>query len=88
MTTTLKIRQEAIREVLEKLYLKYNRRDLIKPDPLQFIYKYSSREDMEKVGIELTIEQCQGLKKNGVNRFHFFTLNRVSVMKEILEAIT
>jgi uncharacterized protein (TIGR02757 family) len=51
MTANLKIRQQAIRDVLEKLYLKYNRRELIKPDPLQFVYKYSDRADMEIVGL-------------------------------------
>jgi uncharacterized protein (TIGR02757 family) len=51
MKTTLKIRQQAIRDVLERLYLKYNRRDLIKPDPLQFVYKFSYRADMEIAGL-------------------------------------
>lgn len=36
-----------IKNVLEKLYGKYNRRSLIKPDPLQFVYRYSRRADME-----------------------------------------
>jgi uncharacterized protein (TIGR02757 family) len=39
-----------IKDVLERLYDKYNHRDLIKPDPLQFIYQYSSRADMEIAG--------------------------------------
>lgn len=51
MTAKLKIRQPAIRNVLEKLYRKYNRRELIKPDPLQFVYKYSSQADMEIAGL-------------------------------------
>jgi len=51
MTTTLKIRLPAIRDVLERLYHKYNRRELIKPDPLQFVYKYSNRADMEIAGL-------------------------------------
>ena len=36
-----------IRNVLEKLYKKYNRRELISPDPLQFVYNYSRPADME-----------------------------------------
>jgi len=36
-----------IRNVLEKLYKKYNRRELISPDPLQFVYHYSKPADME-----------------------------------------
>ncbi len=44
-------RHEKIKGVLEELYAKYNRRDLIKPDPLQFVYRYSHRGDMEIVGL-------------------------------------
>ena len=40
-----------IKDVLETLYVKYNHRNLIKPDPLQFVYKYSHTEDMEIVGL-------------------------------------
>jgi uncharacterized protein (TIGR02757 family) len=36
-----------IKEVLENLYDRYNHRSCIKPDPLQFVYRYSSRADME-----------------------------------------
>lgn len=36
-----------IKNVLDKLYDKYNHRRLIKPDPLQFVYKYSDPRDME-----------------------------------------
>jgi uncharacterized protein (TIGR02757 family) len=36
-----------LKDVLEKLYAKYNRRELIPPDPLQFVYRYSARGDME-----------------------------------------
>lgn len=38
-----------IRNVLEKLYGRYNHREFIKPDPLQFVYRYSSRGDREIV---------------------------------------
>jgi uncharacterized protein (TIGR02757 family) len=51
MIAKLKIRQPAIKNVLERLYRKYNRRELIKPDPLQFVYKYSRRVDMEITGL-------------------------------------
>ncbi len=40
-------RSAALKSVLEKLYRRYNRRDFIKPDPLQFVYEYSDRRDME-----------------------------------------
>jgi uncharacterized protein (TIGR02757 family) len=42
---------EKLKAVLEKLYDKYNRRELIKPDPLQFVYEYSKPTDMEIVGL-------------------------------------
>jgi uncharacterized protein (TIGR02757 family) len=51
MTAKLKIRQPAIKDVLERLYYKYSRRELIKPDPLQFVYKYSNQADKEIAGL-------------------------------------
>jgi len=39
-----------VKDVLERLYAKYNHHDLIKPDPLQFIYQYSRKADMEITG--------------------------------------
>ena len=40
-------RTAQIKDVLERLYEKYNRRELINPDPLQFVYRYSNQADME-----------------------------------------
>ncbi|UCF17891.1 MAG: TIGR02757 family protein [Phycisphaerales bacterium] len=37
--------------VLENLYAKYNHRHLVKPDPLQFLYRYSKRADVEIVAL-------------------------------------
>ena len=51
MTTKCNSKESAITNVLQKLYRKYNRRNLIKPDPLQFVYNYSSRADMEIAGL-------------------------------------
>jgi uncharacterized protein (TIGR02757 family) len=42
---------EKLRALFEGLYKKYNRKELIKPDPLQFIYRYSNPADMEIVGL-------------------------------------
>jgi len=39
-----------LRLVLKRLYHKYNRRSLIKPDPLQFVYNYTELADQEVVG--------------------------------------
>jgi len=38
------------RRALESLYDRYNRAGLIKPDPLQFVYRYSRPADMEIAG--------------------------------------
>ena len=40
-----------IRGVLERLYAKYNHRRLVKPDPLQFLYLYSTPQDVEVVAL-------------------------------------
>ncbi len=37
----------SLHDALEALYRRYNRRELIKPDPLQFVYRYSDPADME-----------------------------------------
>lgn len=42
--------QEGLKAVLDGLYDKYNRRELIRPDPLQFVYEYSNPADMEIAG--------------------------------------
>lgn len=36
---------------LEKLYRRYNRREFVSPDPLQFLYDYENGRDREIVGI-------------------------------------
>ncbi len=43
--------------------------------------------EMEKAGIDFTIKQCRDLIKNGAKRLHFFTLNKLEVIKTILSAI-
>ena len=42
---------EKLKALFEGLYKKYNRKELIKPDPLQFIYRYNNPADMEIVGL-------------------------------------
>lgn len=39
-----------LKAILEGLYAKYNHRECIKPDPLQFVYRYRERNDMEIAG--------------------------------------
>lgn len=40
-----------LKELLEQLYNKYNHRNLIAPDPLQFVYKFENPKDMEIAGL-------------------------------------
>ncbi|MDD5135586.1 MAG: DUF2400 family protein, partial [Phycisphaerae bacterium] len=39
-----------LHQILEKLYKKYNRKKFIPPDPLQFVYRYKTKADMEIAG--------------------------------------
>lgn len=45
------IPQHQLSELLEKIYLKYNRWEYIHPDPLEFLWRYNSTEDREIVGL-------------------------------------
>ena len=47
----LSIPPHQLRELLEKIYLKYNTREFIHPDPLEFLWRYNSTEDREIVGL-------------------------------------
>ena len=51
MTTLIHNKKQAIKGILDKLYKKYNHRNLIKPDPLQFVYNYSGNRNREIVGL-------------------------------------
>jgi uncharacterized protein (TIGR02757 family) len=42
---------DKLKALFEGLYEKYNRHSLIKPDPLQFVYRYTSPGDMEIAGL-------------------------------------
>ena len=61
-----------IEQVLERLYRKYNHRDLIKPDPLQFVYRYSVPSDMEIVALlaaSLAYGRVQQIQKSLTDLF-------------------
>ena len=63
----LKIPKVQIKNVLEKLYDKYNHRELIKPDPLQFVYHYSKPADKEIAAFlaaELAYGRVQQIQKS------------------------
>jgi uncharacterized protein (TIGR02757 family) len=50
-STAALAKPETLKALFEKLYVKYNRKELIKPDPLQFVYKYGNPADMEIAGL-------------------------------------
>jgi uncharacterized protein (TIGR02757 family) len=63
----LKNSKAQIKNVLEKLYDRYNHREFIKPDPLQFVYHYSKPADMEIAGLlaaELAYGRVQQIQKS------------------------
>ena len=42
---------ERLSKILNELYEKYNRRDFVSPDPLQFLYHYTSPMNIELAGL-------------------------------------
>ena len=76
---------EKLKALFEGLYKKYNRRELIKPDPLQFVYRYTNSADMEIVGLLSAclaygrVEQIQNDLNNLLGRMgrspHDFVVN-------------
>jgi len=56
-----------IRDCLKRLYVRYNRREFIDSDPLQFVYEYSSPADIEVVTLlaaELAYGRVQQIQKS------------------------
>ena len=69
-----KARAAQIKVVLDGLYKKYNRRQQIWPDPLQFVYNYRSRADMEVVAFlsaTLAYGRVSQIEKSLANLFGF-----------------
>jgi uncharacterized protein (TIGR02757 family) len=65
-------KRTAIKSVLEKLYNKYNHHDLIKPDPLQFVYQYDKPSDREIVALlsaDLAYGRVEQIQKSLTNLF-------------------
>ncbi|MEE9524834.1 MAG: methylenetetrahydrofolate reductase [NAD(P)H] [Thermodesulfovibrionales bacterium] len=44
-------------------------------------------EEMQKIGIELAITQCEELLDNGVSYLHFYTMNRSDVVSNLIDAL-
>jgi len=44
-------------------------------------------QEMEKIGLQYTIEQCRDLRKNGVQILHFFTLNKGDIVAKIIDSL-
>ncbi|NOY54001.1 MAG: methylenetetrahydrofolate reductase [NAD(P)H] [Deltaproteobacteria bacterium] len=44
-------------------------------------------EEMEKVGVEIAIRQCEELLEQGVSYLHFYTLNRSDAVVKVVEAL-
>ena len=62
----------AIKNILDKLYNKYNHYDLIKPDPLQFVYRYDNPSDREIVAFisaALAYGRVEQIQKSLMNLF-------------------
>ena len=61
-----------LKDVLERLYARYNHRDLIKPDPLQFVYRYDNPSDMEVAAFlaaDLAYGRVEQIQKSLTNLF-------------------
>ncbi|AHH09402.1 Hypothetical protein BPA_0105500 [Borrelia parkeri SLO] len=43
--------KDTILDILEWIYNKYNKREFVHPDPLEFLYKYTEKEDIELAGL-------------------------------------
>jgi len=80
--------------LLERLYARYNHRVFVPPDPLQFVYRYTDRRDMEIAAflasglaygrvrqIERSLTQLLGRMDNAPFRFtsHFDDLGRAKL---------
>jgi uncharacterized protein (TIGR02757 family) len=60
-------RLKQIKELLERLYTKYNHHEFIPPDPLQFLYKYADPADREVVALlsaELAYGRVEQIEKS------------------------
>jgi uncharacterized protein (TIGR02757 family) len=86
---------EELKALFEGLYEKYNRKELIRPDPLQFIYRYNNPADMEIVGLLSAclaygrVEQIQNDLNDLLGRMgnspHKFVLNFTNKNRALFE---
>jgi len=79
-----------LKEVLEKLYAKYNRSEFIPPDPLQFLYKYSNPADKEVVGFlsaALAYGRVEQIEKSLTDLFERMAPSPYAFVREFGEAV-
>lgn len=57
------------------------------PDWLQGRFEDVSAEDAYKIAVDLLIGQTQDLAENGIEHFHFYTLNKATITSETCEAL-
>ncbi|WKC58079.1 TIGR02757 family protein [Borrelia sp. P9F1] len=43
--------RDTIFDILESIYKQYNKREFVHPDPLEFLYSYTEKDDIELVGL-------------------------------------
>lgn len=70
VTNSRRAKRIHVKNILDRLYAKYNHRQLIPPDPLQFVYKYTNRADMEIAGFlaaVLAYGRVQQIEKSVTN---------------------
>ncbi len=88
--------EKKLKIILDRLYAKYNRRDLIAPDPLQFVYKYKMRADREIVALlsaTLAYGRVEQIEKDLKDLFerigkspYEFTINFNSAKRKTLDS--
>ncbi len=80
---------EQLKNVLEKLYAKYNHPKFVPPDPLQFLYKYPNPADREVVGFlsaELAYGRVEQIEKSLNDLFGRMGTNPYAFVRNFGEA--
>lgn len=58
------------------------------PDTMKkFFAADPTLEDTQKYALDFTLQQCQDLQRNGVEEFHFYTLNQARVIEDVCRVL-